>query len=111
MLNHGVSPTQAKKKTDKAFEHCFFSILKVFLNLTHNFGKFLESNVSNINFYLNAIITVLLIQLSLRPVVLLEEKKICLLIFQVKPGQLRGRAVTINLFKIPFLNTQVTIGG
>lgn len=55
MLNHGVSPKQAKKKPDKAFEHCFFSILKVFLNLTHNFGKFLESNVININFYVNAI--------------------------------------------------------
>lgn len=53
-LNHGVSPKQAKKKPDKAFEHCFFSILKVFLNLTHNFGKFLESKV--ITFYVNAII-------------------------------------------------------
>lgn len=53
-LNHGVSPKQAKKKPDKAFEHCFFSILKVFLNLTHNFGKFLESKV--ITFYVNVII-------------------------------------------------------
>lgn len=53
-LNHGVYPKQAKKKPDKAFEHCFFSILKVFLNLTHNFGKFLESKV--ITFYVNVII-------------------------------------------------------
>jgi len=53
-LNHGVSPKHAKKKPDKAFEYCFFSILKVFLNLTHNFGKFLESKA--IIFYKNTII-------------------------------------------------------
>lgn len=36
-LNHGISQKKTKAKPDKAFEDCFFSILKVFLNLTHNF--------------------------------------------------------------------------
>ena len=38
-LNNGISSKKAKKKPDEAFQDCFFSILKVFLNLTHNFGK------------------------------------------------------------------------
>lgn len=36
-LNDGISQKKGKAKPDKAFEDCFFSILKVFLNLTHNF--------------------------------------------------------------------------
>lgn len=36
-LNNGISQKKVKVKPDKAFEDCFFSILKVFLNLTHNF--------------------------------------------------------------------------
>ena len=89
-LNHGVSPKQAKKKPDKAFEHCFFSILKVFLNLTHNFGKLLESNI--ITFYVNASIVD-----SVEPETrgTTGEKKYNQVIFLIKPGQLRGRAVTI----------------
>ena len=40
-LNNGISSKKAKKKPDEVFQDCFFGILKVFLNLTHNFGKIL----------------------------------------------------------------------
>ncbi|XP_022798197.1 wings apart-like protein homolog [Stylophora pistillata] len=39
ILNNGVSSKKAKKKPDEVFQDCFFSILKVFLNLTHNFER------------------------------------------------------------------------
>lgn len=39
ILNNGVSSRKAKKKPDEVFQDCFFSILKVFLNLTHNFER------------------------------------------------------------------------
>lgn len=38
-LNNGVSSKKAKKKPDEVFQDCFFGILKVFLNLTHNFER------------------------------------------------------------------------
>ena len=82
-LNHGVSPKQPKKKPDKAFEHCFFSILKVFLNLTHNFGKFLESKVITGIFYINAI-TVDSVEPETSGKLL--EKKYNNVIFLIKPG-------------------------
>lgn len=36
-LHNGITRKKTNAKPDKAFEDCFFSILKVFLNLTHNF--------------------------------------------------------------------------
>lgn len=95
-LNHGVSPKQAKKKPDKAFEHCFFSILKVFLNLTHNFGKFLESKV--ITFYVNAIIVD---SVESETSGTTGGKNRLNNIFLTKLGQVRGMALTFFLFCSP----------